>query len=358
MSKRLLNAILIAIFLATPLCAIVLPKREVMSREKRYAAPFPERPRFRQREVKRYFIFIDAFFADRFPLREKLLGVSSLLYGAMEASPNSDKCFRGKDDWLFTGNSYGGFVDKFQGLNPITPESLLELKSLYLYRKDAATKRGADFLIIISPEKISVYPEMRPLYIIEGKERYTAPLIKALSELGVNIADPTDRMITLKKPGESFYYRTDTHWNLLGGYVGFELVRELYGLPPLPPFKMESMPPKRGDLINVAGYTSFPLHPGDNFEPIWDPPLEITRLETGDIAGAEAFLNPEAPLKKTVWMFADSSNYSIRPYFLAMFREVRIFWQIDFDRMMASSDPGPDLVVWLTVERGLDKRGG
>jgi hypothetical protein len=263
----------------------------------------------------------------------------------MDASPNSDYCFRGKEDWLFTGNFYGGFVDKFQGIVALTPEHLEHVRDLYLERKKASKKRGSDFLVMISPEKISVYSEFRPLYIIPTKERYVVPLEKALTESGVKVVDPTDRMIALKKPTEAFYYRTDTHWNQLGGFVCFELFRELYSLPPLPPFTMESLAPTRGDLVNVAGYTSFPLHDGDNFEPRWDPPLDI-------VQEANTYLNSKAPSNLSVWLFADSSNYSIRTYFLAMFREVRIFEHTDFDRMMSSRDPGPDLIIWMTVERG------
>ncbi|MDR2339425.1 MAG: hypothetical protein LBF40_04755 [Deltaproteobacteria bacterium] len=345
MAKRILNAIVLIALFAAPLSELAFPEGGVLTGERRLAAPFPERPRPRQREVKKYFLGVDAFFADRFPLRERLLGLSSALYGAMDASPNSDYCFRGKEDWLFTGNNYGGFVDKFQGILPLDRQGLLRLTDFYLERRDAARKRGADFLVIISPEKISVYSELAPQYIIPGKVRHIAPLLETLSDAGVRVVDPTDRMIALKKPGEAFYYRTDTHWNLLGGYVCFELFRETYGLPPLPSFTMESLPPMRGDLVNVAGYTSFPLHDGDNFEPRWDPPLDVS--EDGN-----DFENPLAPSDKSVWIFADSSNYSIRPYFIAMFREVRIFEHADFERMMSSDLPGPDLIIWMTVERG------
>jgi hypothetical protein len=215
---------------------------------------------------------------------------------------------------------------------------------MYVGLEKAAERRGADFFIMVSPEKISVYPELRPLYIIPSKEPYTKPLLKSLAAAGVRVVDPTSVMQAFKGPEEALYYRTDTHWNLLGGLVCFELFRTMYPLPELPPFTLASLPPRRGDLVDAAGYTSFPLHNGDNFEPRFNPPLNIK--ETGGV-----YFNLNSPSEKTVWLFADSSNYSIRTYFMAMFHEVRIFRHSDYEKMMGSSGPGPDLVIWLTVER-------
>ncbi|MDR3153277.1 MAG: hypothetical protein LBW85_03165 [Deltaproteobacteria bacterium] len=347
MFKRLLDVILVSVLFAAPLAAFALPGSGVMVTERRLMAPFPEAPGLRQREVRKFFRGVDAFFSDRFPLRPRLLGLSAALYGAMDASPNSDACFRGKEDWLFTGNSYGRFVDKFQGAVTFSDEGLKEQTETFARFRNAAQAAGAEFFLIVSPEKISVYPEMLPLYIIPAPERYVAPLLSALAEAGVAAVDPTDRLKAEKSPSRALYYRTDTHWNLAGGHVAFEAFREKAGLPPLPPFSLVSLPPIRGDLVDVAGYTSFPLREGDNFAPRWDPPLPVTD------EGGGLFTNPAAPSGKTVWVFGDSANYSMRPYFTAMFRKVRFFRAEELETVMAARLHGPDMVVMIKVERTL-----
>jgi hypothetical protein len=355
--KRVLDVILVIALFATPVLVLSLPHSGIMESERRLAAPFPSPSLLQILELKEFFRQADAFSADRFPLRDAFLRLSSAAYGAMEASQNSENCFRGKDDWLFLGNNFSGFTDKFRGVVTMSPELLESQTARYVRLRDMAASRGADFLLIVGPQKMSVYPEFLPLYIIPAPRRYITPLVESLERAKVVIVEPTERLIAAKPPSaasETLYYRTDSHWNLKGAHVAFEAFREKAGLPPLPPFTFASLPPERGDLADVSGFSSFPLHEGDNFEPLWDPPLPVTQF-------AETSSNPSAPSPKSVWVFGDSATHSLAPYFQAMFREVRFFVYIQefhadlqetFDREMASDLPGPDLVVWVTSERG------
>jgi hypothetical protein len=347
MGKRVLDAVLVAALFAAPLAALSLPHEEIMLSERRRVAAFPAVPHWsRQRDVKRFFRGVDAFFADRFPLRACLLALPATLYGSMGASPDTYLYFRGKDDWLFLGNSYGGFLDRLQGVVTLRGAEIKRQAARYGRLRDAASGRGARFFVIVSPEKASVYGEFLPLYVIPAPRRYIAPLLEALAASGVAVVEPTERMKAAKRPSAALYYRMDTHWNHLGAYVAFEGFRELAGLPPLPPFSFESLPPVRGDLMDIAGYTGFPVRGGDNFVPRWDPPLPV-------VGGEESSANPASPSGLSAWVFGDSSAESIRPYFEAMFREARFFTPDEFDREMASPPPGPDVVVWVTVERAL-----
>ena len=344
MNKFRISCLFAALLCVVPVAALVLPEPETVDLERRTIAAFPELPeKLRSRTVKRYFRGIDAFFADRFPLRGELLDMIRVAYEFSGDNMDMNRCYRGKDNWLFLGDGYGRSVEKLQGRAVLQGKSLREQAAAYEKRRDAAARRGAEFFIFIGPNKSSVYPEFLPPVIIPAPRRFITPLVEALRATSVNVYDPTERIKAAKSKG-LLYYRTDTHWNVLGAYEAFEGFREYARLPELPFLSFADGPEFASDLIHIGGYKSFPLSLGDNFILNWRTPLEM-KEENGLI------INPRATSGKTVWVFGDSFRGALGPYFIATFTEIRFFHHNDFDSVMASELPKPDMIVWVMVER-------
>lgn len=343
--KLLISVLFTTLLFVIPLAVFVAPEKWDSESERRPIAAFPKVPfKPQSRSVKTFFKRLDAFFVDRFPLRSSLLGLSRALHEVSGDSLDATKSFRGKEDWLFLGNSYVNTVDKLQGNMVLSGNELERLTEVYEKYRDAAEKSGAEFYIFIGPNKSSIYPEYLPPVIIPTRQRFISPLLDSLAEAGVKVYDPTDRLIKAKASGSLLYYRTDTHWNPRGAHEAFNGFSEWVKLPALPSFSFSEVPARGGDLVYIGGYKSFPLSGGDRFALHWDVPLSL-REEDGSI------INAHAASDKTVWVFGDSFTIGLKPYITATFKESRFFEHKAFKTAMSLPHPKPDMILWIVVER-------
>jgi hypothetical protein len=344
MNKFFISCLLTAFLWAVPVAVFVKPDVGNLEKEGRRAAAFPEIPsKVRARTVKDFFRSLDAFFADRFPLRASLLSLSIALNESVGVSPDSNVCYRGKENWLFLGNYHNRCVDKLQGKVLLTGGELKHKIETYQKMRDAAEKRGAEFFIFVGPNKSTIYPEYLPRVVIPAPRRYIAPLLDSAPEAGIKIYDPTDRLVGAKSSG-LLYYRTDTHWNLRGAYEAFEGFREYAGLPDLPALSFVEAPPENGDLVRMSGYKTFPLSAGDNFTLRWNVPPPWHEEEG-------LIMNVQATGGKTAWVFGDSFAEALKPYLAATFKEVRFFKHGNFQEAVASQASKPDVILLIMFER-------
>jgi hypothetical protein len=346
MHKFPLTCLLTALLALAPLCVVFAPSVWNAESERRAIAAFPEWPAItRANAVKDFFRGVDAFFADRIPLRPWLLSLSQWLHELGGDNLDNDKCCKGKGNWLFLGNWYDHYMDKLQGTPPLSEDMLRHWTRYYKQLHDKVRQSGAAFYLFIGPNKSAVYPEYLPPMIIPAKERFSLPLEKALDELGVAVYDPTDRLVKAKPTG-LLYYRTDTHWNKRGAYEAFTGFAAYAGLPPLPPLSFVQAGVHNGDLLAIGGYNNFPLSPDDNCAIAWAVPpgwSEKDGLAT----------NPRAAGDKTAWIFGDSFAGALAPYCMAMFKETRFFKHEEFEARMDAETPKPDMVIWVIVDRRL-----
>jgi hypothetical protein len=341
MNKFFISCILSALLFVVPMTVFVVPDMGILESERRQIAAFPEiaSMKFRSGHVRKFFRGVDAFFADRFPLRSPLLVLSMTLHDNL----NMDKCYRGKENWLLLGNSYASCVDKLQGKVNLSGDALKSQTEAYRKIRDAAEKLGAEFFVFIGPNKSSIYPEYLPPIVVPARQRFISPLLDLLDGIGVKVYDPTDQLIKAK-PNVLLYYRTDTHWNAYGAHEAFQGFREMSGLPALPSLSFSEAPALSGDLVDICGYKSYPTSIGDNFTLHWSVSPSLHE-EDGLIT------NTHPTSEKTVWVFGDSFANALRPYITATFKEVRFFRHDEFEAAMSSQLPKPDMILWVIVER-------
>ena len=335
MNKFVLACIMCAALFVAPIAAAIIPHPEYFERERRRLWPFPDWPdAWEQRLFLRYFKGIDRFFPDRFPLREALLAVAKTPYKLLGESTDAEYAFRGKDNFIFFGQT----LNRLQGKEVLSPDVTGELLGKFTRLNEMFRAAGAEFVIFLGPDKEAVYPENLPGVFIPAKPRYVQPLVDALHAAGIRIYDATERLRRKKSEG-LLYYRTDTHWNMRGAFEAFEGFREYMGLPPLPHAGVRVGPGIReGDLISLGEFTNYPL-PLDFDEyppPLWTPP-------------------PNRPIAgKTTFVFGDSFFKALSPFFEAMFGDVPHAATSEFmENLAAALEKKPDIVVWVSVERNL-----
>lgn len=140
----------------------------------------------------------------------------------------------GKNDWLFyqnasDGNTYEDYIGN--------PEKYFSMEEKAAIKKNLEEKRdavkaqneNARFVVLIIPNKETIYSEYMPSYIerISQKTR-TDDLVEYLqANTDVEIAYAKDAMMANKEEHQLYYY-TDTHCNMKGAYVALSEVMKIY----------------------------------------------------------------------------------------------------------------------------------
>ncbi len=125
-------------------------------------------------------------------------------------------------------------------------------------------KNGIVYFVVIAPNKHSIYPE----YLPEDLRPTNNPLridqlLAALKERNItNIIDSRSLLKSAKKE-QQLYYKTDTHWNSVAGYLVPEFIASKLKLYfPDIQLNQKALPPIRhklvrgGDLFRNLGISS------------------------------------------------------------------------------------------------------
>lgn len=266
------------------LLAIALPMFGVMrdgveeqlaENERRKPAEFPEvetRTRGwitypRKRSLRAFPRKFEQWFNDHIPTRPALLttynsaryvGLVSENFGRPTAGgQNRAGVVIGRNGWLF----YRGerMVDYYRGTNPFTEDELDAWVRTLRARRDWCKARGIRYVFVFTPNKHSIYPEHMPrsLTRVRDKSRLDVLLERLQGEDGIDVIDLRPALLRAKQERLT-YYKTDTHWNEFGAYVGYRVImRKLrtwypeFRAKPLNEFDIEERDFPDGDLAKM-----------------------------------------------------------------------------------------------------------
>lgn len=142
----------------------------------------------------------------------------------------------GNDNWLFFQNSADGTsYHDYVGDNAFSGKELSSIKKNLESQKRKAEEKGAKFILMIYPNKETIYCDKMPSYIIRESEVTRADkLVAYLRENSdIDIIYPKEQFME-QKDSCQLYYTTDTHCNMLGCFLGLaELLRQEYGKTPI-----------------------------------------------------------------------------------------------------------------------------
>lgn len=128
----------------------------------------------------------------------------------------------GKDGWLYYVGSNGkaAFWDgsKFE-----TEKIDTVVNEISDYDKKLISA-GIRLLIVIAPDKSTIYPQYLPDEILFlEKPSYTDLLIERLRAENVHVLDLRERIMKATNE-EQVFYKTDSHWNYSGDYAAYKAV--------------------------------------------------------------------------------------------------------------------------------------
>ncbi len=123
----------------------------------------------------------------------------------------------GRDRWLFYSGDFS--IHDYQKTSPISKKVLKELEGILTLLNEAAARNGGTMLVVIPPDKNTIYPQYMPAQIpVIGETSRLDQLMAYMREhTDVQVMDLRPAFIEASQ-SEQIYYKSDAHWNCLGAY--------------------------------------------------------------------------------------------------------------------------------------------
>jgi hypothetical protein len=318
----------------------------------------------REGDARRAMQGIDAYIADHFAFRPLLIyGVnwSKLQLGA---SSTPDVTL-GKDRWMFlTDGSY------YEDLRFAKSPAVTEWRARYIARQYWAERFGAHFVLVIAPQKETIYSEYLPTYTPQaGLQGRRSQYLNAMQDSGLDILDLTHSIQGAKNRGQ-LYYKYDTHWNFLGAYFGARaIINHLHALSSNVPgfsdhaFRLDPLLHQQqtfGDegWFNLGVRIGVPFLEDTDTTIVpkrgWTTQLDITRERRRMLVYTFTKHDPTLP---TLLVYADSFGYPLKQMIAEHFRRAVFVNPFEDEENPADEFPAeivarerPDFVVYLRWE--------
>jgi hypothetical protein len=166
----------------------------------------------------------DAYIEDHFGLRRQLVRWNSLLRYKLGVSSTS-KVVIGEDGWLF----YAGekVLEQHTGQNVFTPAELERWVAVMTANRDWLARRGIPSIIMIAPDKSTIYPEKLPAYPRPpGRTTRADQLAARLKGTDLVLVDPRQALVAAKARPPRPYFEGDSHWTQAGAFVAYRQLME------------------------------------------------------------------------------------------------------------------------------------
>ena len=205
---------LFAAFLAIPNTGILNEKENtaIVAKENRKITAFPQT----STTTKKFYTEFEKWYQDRLRYRDKIISLwkqSNFNFGVIL----KDNIVLGKNDWLFNTNNCLKF---FKEPN----EKIKRIKSLQNY----CQKNGMDFILMVPPNKESVYRDYFPENI---KTKYKNPkdwqkqAERLFTKNKINYLSVTKQIENQRKiENQDLYFNDDHHWSYYASSTAADLL--------------------------------------------------------------------------------------------------------------------------------------
>jgi hypothetical protein len=344
----------------------IAPPVELMEND---PTPLPE---FSLSQVFRTFNVLQRGFLDKtYGFRKHLVRLQNILdLDLLQSSSHYQTVIKGRDNWLFLAqeNAELNVVEDYRATRLYSQDDLQRWVDVYRERQDWLAAKGIHYLVVVAPNKHTVYPEHLPSQLNKvGPVNRTDQLVGALEAAGVNILDLRPAMLQAKQ-GALAYYRTDTHWTSFGAFVGYiEIMKRLAAKwrPEFEPtihgdYDISITPGLTGGLASMLALSD--RFPEDRVTFVPRTPRQAVEVENS--LAPRALFQPSVVMRMpdaslpTAVIFRDSFAHELMPFLSEHFRQVVYLWPYPstpremrvFDKAAVEAIK-PDLVIDEFVER-------
>lgn len=352
--KKFISFITVALFLlicAFPVYGLLIPGADDDAGENRVLADWPDAPDFAG---------IEDWFNDHFAFRGAITG----LYNRLTASSGVEVINNvavGEDGWLFY-TADGSLEDMKREIH-YTDEELARICTAQQKAKDYLQSQGISYYLMICPDKHTVYPEYLPesLQGYKGESRFDGLLAALTEQTDVPVID-TRRAVTDEKANHTVFFKTDTHWNEYGAFVGYaQLIARI--AEDYPNVRIlarddctvtENPAWQEGDMAEFIGQADALV---DTEVLFTVNESSLVRVETKYPETSEdperdiiQLVNPDHPELPSAVVFRDSFCRMLYPMLADSFSKVTFVWSTSVLDYVVQGEQ-PDLVIMEYVER-------
>lgn len=304
----------------------------------------------------------NAYYNDSFAFRKELVELYHRLRERLHIA-NGGMVFHGLDGWLMfdsekrssSDDNIADFIGRRDYSEEQLAAALKDLSALNAYAK----KRGIEYSLFVAPNKENVHSEFMPAAYLKARASETSRMDRALRFINKNsdVKIHNLKPLLLAKKGQvpyPLYFKTDTHWNEMGAYVGLEQMARAFNIK-IPPFEEVVFTPREqpfGDLGKMILLTGTDY--GYDYEFL--PEITSSCIHNADKPDPEnsscASTNENAP---RALILRDSFGMAILPRLPKMFSETIMLRNPKASAVLqAINDFKPDIIVELKVERSFD----
>ena len=289
---------------------------------------------------------------------------------ALGVSVRPGNGYIGYDGWIYLGENYERSMSIHR--DPVTAEghalALAERENLAAWRGWFEAHGVPHVWFMIAPDKEDIYPEHMPRWAVPAAENL-AEEIRATADPAL-VIDAVEALRVAKVQVDApLFYRTDTHWTVLGGRIAVEsLMARLRTadpglvLPDDPPTRVAKVTPSgNGDLTRLLSITRPLVDFGTEIPPLGGvaPKFRVTDvavpLGNGDgKIRLRLFESENALNKRTVLFLHDSFGGHMTDDFARLFDKTyhATYGRQVLDGMAAILEQvKPDFVVFEQVDR-------
>ena len=355
---------LIAVFLCiifTPLTVQVIARHSAVSHaEKRQLAQPPSFPGTMD-AVNAFPKRFDQFVNDQFGLRPLLLRWNSRLRWRIGLDVNK-KVLCGREGWFFLGER-DDIISQYRGISRFSDSELSEWIDDITAWNAWCRDRGIHFVVVVPPNKHSIYGEMLPDSVGApiGQTRLDQIMEIAAGDPRLPIVDLRE-VLRVGKKEMPVYYKTDSHWNDIGGFLAYrELVKSLAEhFPRIRPLSLEDFEIREaakadGDLLAMLNLQGTVSETVPKLVPVFDSAV-IEHHVTGppdDGSKRRHYFTTSRRSHPVAMVFHDSFFWGMASYLKESFKRMTCIHhggRLGCDAALIEQEK-PDVVILEFVER-------
>lgn len=222
--KTLTILFLLIIFIPS-LKMFFTPQADWSRVEKRRLAEHPAPPRSLA-QMTIYFSGIEEYLGDHFGYREFLIKrYHREMKKRFGKIGNESNVLLGEKGWFFY--SAGDQIEDYLGHLKLSEKQLNNWVAERKRRAVWCKQRGIEYFLVVPPNKQNIYPEYLPPKVapFKGTSRFEQLLdLSGQNHLPflVDLSQP----LRQAKNEKELFYKTDSHWNLRGAFIGFTAILE------------------------------------------------------------------------------------------------------------------------------------
>lgn len=338
-----INIVIFFLVIFSPCLVMIFGHKTLFSyTEKRSLAELPPLPT-NAPEVRRFFSGIDSYLNDHFGFREWMVyRYQREIRKRFEDVSTLTKVMKGTSDWYFVTEN--GSLEDFTGRGLLSKNELKEWLGTYRAKKKWLEDQGIRYLFIVPPNKMTVYGDFlgEPWLSQKGNTRL-AQLRDAMEESDktsfLDLSPPL-----LQRRDENLYFKSDTHWNQYGAYIGYlSIAEKIESIFPGSNFKKDftfsktvtrTCEKKAHDCGDLT-YMVLDYEPFEESFKVVDEFTSCTDVQDFDYKLSSIDMSVPSPYiaktcstgELTALVFRDSFFETLEPYVSENFKEVIYLWK-------------------------------